>query len=153
MDNGISNEIRTTYSKGYVTYLGIMMGLSFLFFTLFLFLGDIDVMTVLIYVVCGSFFLVASFLMADALLSYVSVKGDEITRRIFFKTNTKKMKDITSITRSEGNYNIYINGKRFCSFSDRNETSNKILYQLEKHGVDISKIEAEEKKRRRNSSY
>lgn len=153
MDNGISNEIRTTYSKSYLIYLSIMMGLSLIFFLLFWSFGEIDVITVLIYVICSIIFLVSLFLTVDTLLSYVSVKGDEITRKVFFKSTTKKMKEITSITRSEGNYNIYIKGKRFCSFSDRDETSCKILYQLEKHGVDISKIEAEVKKRRRNSSY
>lgn len=135
-----SNRIRSGYSKSLLAFLIVMMALT-AGFAVPLILVDFGLaFRVVGFIFTGFFFLLGAFLVLDMFFHYVVVEGDEITNVIFFKKNRAKMKNISRIDSGPGFYQIYVDGRKFCSLNSEDRQTAAMLHQFERHGFDLGKI-------------
>lgn len=93
------------------------------------------------YIFCGIFFALALFLLIDTLTNYVVVENDVIIKHAFLSKKKAKIKEITKIIHGDNAYVIYVNKRKFTTLNDRDPQTDKMLYQFEKNGIDLGKIE------------
>lgn len=141
MEEYKSNRIRSGMSKGLIIFLSIMLGSS-LGMLVPIILVPVELpLKIIGYILCGTFGSVSLVVLVDHLFDYVFVKDDYICKVILFYRKKEKIKNITKIRHEEGFYTIYVKGGKFTTLSDRDPATTKMLFQFEKHGVDLTRVE------------
>lgn len=90
---------------------------------------------------CGIFNIIALFLLISALTDYVEIKGEIITTQTMFVRKKANVSSISRIIHDKNFYVIYVKDKVFTSLNDRDPETQKMLFQLEKRGINLGKIE------------
>ena len=136
-----SNRIRSSFSKGLLIFFISMWFLTALFIVLTIFLIKEKGFAIFSYIFCGVFHAIAIFLIVDTLTNYVVVEGDTITKHMFLSKKIASIKNITKIEHKENFYVLYVNRRKFVALNDRDPQTNKMLFQFERNGFNIGKIE------------
>ena len=136
-----SNRIRSSFSVGLLICLIIMLVLTAGFIVATVFLIDELGFAIFSYIFCGVFHAIALFLLVDTLTNYVVLEGDEIIKYSFLAKKRAKIRTITKIVHDGNFYIIYTNNKKFVSLNDRDPQTDKMMYQFERWGIPIGKIE------------
>ena len=118
-----------------------MWFLTALFIVLTIFLIKEKGFAIFSYIFCGVFHAIAIFLIVDTLTNYVVVEGDTITKHMFLSKKIASIKNITKIEHKENFYVLYVNRRKFVALNDRDPQTNKMLFQFERNGFNIGKIE------------
>ena len=139
--NRFANAIRTTRSKGLIIFLSVMLFTTIAFIVLIALIEKASAFAILGYIMCGAFNLIALFLLISALTDFVEVKGDIITTQTLFVRKKAQISSIQKIVHEKNFYVIYIKDKVFTSLNDRDPETQKMLFQIEKQGVNLGKIE------------
>ena len=140
-ENRFANAIRTTRSKGLIIFLSVMLFTTIAFIVLIALIEKASAFAILGYIMCGAFNLIALFLLISALTDFVEVKGDIITTQTLFVRKKAQISSIQKIVHEKNFYVIYIKDKVFTSLNDRDPETQKMLFQIEKQGVNLGKIE------------
>ena len=141
VDNKFSNAIRTSRSKGLIIFLSVMLLTTIIFIVLIAIFEKASAFGILGYIMCGIFNLIALFLLISATTDFVEVKGDTITPQTLFVRKKAHVSTISKIVHEKNFYVIYVKDKVFTSLNDRDIETSKMLFQLEKQGVNLGKIE------------
>lgn len=136
-----SNPIKSSFSKGLLVFLIVMWALTLGFGVLTYFLIKDQAFAVFSYIFCGVFHVIAIIVIIDTLTSYVIVEGNKITKHVFLSKRVVKIKKITKIIHVNGAYVIYVDQRKFVTLNDRDPQTSKMLFQFERNGIDIGKIE------------
>lgn len=141
IDNRFANPIRTSRSKGLIIFLSVMLLTTIIFIVLIALIEKASAFAILGYIMCGIFNLIALFLLISALTDFVEVKGDTIVTQTMFVRKKAHVSKISKIVHEKNFYVIYVKDKVFTSLNDRDTETSKMLFQLEKQGVNLGKIE------------
>ena len=141
IDNRFANSIRTSRSKGLIIFLSVMLFTTIVFIVLIALIEKASAFAILGYIMCGIFNLIALFLLISALTDFVEVKCDMITTQTMFVRKKAHVSKISKIVHEKNFYVIYVKDKVFTSLNDRDSETSKMLFQLEKQGVNLGKIE------------
>lgn len=141
IDNRFANSIRTSRSKGLIIFLSVMLLTTIIFIVLIALIEKASAFAILGYIMCGIFNLIALFLLISALTDFVEVKGDTIVTQTLFVRKKVHVSKISKIVHEKNFYVIYVKDKVFTSLNDRDTETSKMLFQLEKQGVNLGKIE------------
>ena len=144
MSEVYSNRIKSSFSKGLLIFFLVMWILTLAFFILTFFLKDELAFQIISFIFCGGFNLLAAFLLIDTLTNYVVVEGDKIEKHSFMYKKVEKISSITKVIHDQNFFTVYVKKKKFVSLNDRDPQTAKMLFQFEKHGIDIGKIEAKQ---------
>ena len=139
--NRFANAIRTSRSKGLIIFLSVMLFTTIIFIVLIALIEKASAFAILGYIMCGVFNIIALFLLISALTDFVEVKGDIITTQTLFVRKKARVSSIQKIIHEKNFYVIYIKDKVFTSLNDRDPETQKMLFQIEKQGVNLGKIE------------
>ncbi len=139
--NRFANAIRTSRSKGLIIFLSVMLFTTIIFIVLIALIEKASAFAILGYIMCGVFNIIALFLLISALTDFVEVKGDIITTQTLFVRKKAQISSIQKIVHEKNFYVIYIKDKAFTSLNDRDPETQKMLFQIEKQGVNLGKIE------------
>ena len=139
--NRFANAIRTTRSKGLIIFLSVMLFTTIAFIVLIALIEKASAFAILGYIMCGAFNLIALFLLISALTDFVEVKGDIITTQTLFVRKKAQISSNQKIVHEKNFYVIYIKDKAFTSLNDSDPETQKMLFQIEKQGVNLGKIE------------
>ena len=137
IDNRFANSIRTSRSKGLIIFLSVMLFTTIIFIVLIALIEKASAFAILGYIMCGIFNLIALFLLISALTDFV----DTITTQTMFVRKKAHVSKISKIVHEKNFYVIYVKDKVFTSLNDRDTETSKMLFQLEKQGVNLGKIE------------
>ena len=140
-ENRFANAIRTTRSKGLIIFLSVMLFITAAFIVLIAFIEKASAFAILGYIMCGIFNVIALFLLISALTDFVEVKGDLIVTQTLFVRKKALVSNISKIVHDKNFYVIYIKDKAFTSLNDRDPVTQKMLFQFEKQGINLGKIE------------
>ena len=141
IDNRFANSIRTSRSRGLIIFLSVMLFTTIIFIVLIALIEKASAFAILGYIMCGIFNLIALFLLISALTDFVEIKGDMITTQTMFVRKKAHVSKISKIVHEKNFYVIYVKDKVFTSLNDRDSETSKMLFQLEKQGVNLGKIE------------
>lgn len=136
-----SNRIRSSFSIGLLIFFIVMWVSTVVFIVLTIFLIKDLGFAIFSYIFCGFFNAIATFLLVDTLTNYVVVEGDSITKRLFLSKKKAKIKDITKIIHDKNFYILYVKHRKFTSLNDHDPQTDKMLFQFEKNGINLGKIE------------
>ena len=139
-----SNRIRSSFSKGLLAFFLVIWVLTITFFVLTFFFIDELAFKIVSFIFCGGFNLLATYLIIDTLTNYVVVEGDKIIKHSFLYRKVEKITSITKVIHDQNFFTVYVNKKKFVSLNDRDPQTTKMLFQFEKNGIDIGKIEAKQ---------
>ena len=139
--NRFANAIRTSRSKGLIIFLSVMLFTTIIFIVLIALIEKASAFAILGYIMCGVFNIIALFLLISALTDFVEVKGDIITTQPLFVRKKAHVSSIQKIIHEKNFYVIYIKDKVFTSLNDRDPETQKMLFQIEKQGINLGKIE------------
>ena len=140
-NNRFANTIRTTRSKGLIIFLSVMFVVTAAFIVLIAIFEKGSVFGILGYIMCGIFNIISLFLLISALTDFVEVKGNNITTQTLFVRKKAQVSAISKIVHDKNFYIIYIKDKVFTSLNDRDPETQKMLFQFEKQGINLGKIE------------
>lgn len=140
-----SNTIRTSIPVSLAIFLAVIMALCGGFFVAMLLIDFSVPFKVIGYIFTVGFFLFAGAMLLDLLFHFQVVEGEYLHNRIFFTHRKIKMKDIDRITRSPTHYTVFTKGKPFCSLNVSDPSTDKMLYQFERHGFNLGKIQKVDK--------
>ena len=93
------------------------------------------------YVMCGAFNLIALFLLISAVFDFVELDGDVLTTQTMFVRKKAKVSSITKIVHDKNFYVIYVKDKVFTNLNDRDPETQKMLFQFEKQGINLGKLQ------------
>lgn len=141
MEEVHSNRIRSSFSKGLLIFFLLMWVLTLTFFILTFFLIDDLAFKIISFIFCGGFNLLAAYLLIDTLTNYVVVEDDKIIKHSFLYRKVEKISSITKVIHDQNFFTVYVHKKKFVSLNDRDPQTPKMLFQFEKCGIDIGKIE------------
>ncbi len=136
----VTNTIKTKRSKGLVAFSAIMLLTSLGFFITFIIVDENVIVKAVILIMTGLFTFVSAAVLFDQLFDYVMIKDDKIISRFFFQKKVANIKDITSIRATKDAYEVLVKERKFCTLSLYTPETQKMFFQFEKFGVDISKI-------------
>lgn len=140
-NNRFANTIRTTRSKGLIIFLSVMFVVTAAFIVLIAIFEKGSAFGILGYIMCGIFNIISLFLLISALTDFVEVKGNNITTQTLFVRKKAQVSAISKIVHDKNFYIIYIKDKVFTSLNDRDPETQKMLFQFEKQGINLGKIE------------
>ena len=140
-ENRFANTIRTTRSKGLIIFLSVMFFVTAAFIVLIAIFEKGSAFGILGYIMCGIFNIISLFLLLSALTDFVEVKGNNITTQTLFVRKKAQVSSISKIVHDKNFYVIYIKDKVFTSLNDRDPETQKMLFQFEKQGINLGKIE------------
>ena len=140
-DTRFANTIRTERSKGLIIFLSVMLLTTIIFIVVIAIMEKASALAIVGYIMCGIFNIVALFLLLSALFDFVEVKGDLITTQTLFVRKKARVSSISKIVHEKNFYVIYVKDKVFTSLNDRDPQTQKMLFQFEKQGIDLGKIE------------
>lgn len=140
-ENRFANTIRTSRSKGLIIFLSVMFLTTAAFIVLIAIFEKGSAFGILGYIMCGIFNLISLFLLLSAITDFVEVKGNNITTQTLFVRKKAQVSHISKIVHDKNFYVIYIKDKVFTSLNDRDPETQKMLFQFEKQGINLGKIE------------
>ena len=140
-ENRFANTIRTTRSKGLIIFLSVMFFVTAAFIVLIAIFEKGSAFGILGCIMCGIFNIISLFLLLSALTDFVEVKGNNITTQTLFVRKKAQVSAISKIVHDKNFYIIYIKDKVFTSLNDRDPETQKMLFQFEKQGINLGKIE------------
>ena len=143
MDNSLrfANKIRSSRSKGLIIFLLVMLLTTAAFIVLIALIERTSGFAILGYVMCGAFNLIALFLLISAVFDFVELDGDVLTTQTMFVRKKAKVSSITKIVHDKNFYVIYVKDKVFTNLNDRDPETQKMLFQFEKQGINLGKIQ------------
>ncbi|MCR5184567.1 MAG: hypothetical protein K6C32_00580 [Bacilli bacterium] len=139
------NNIRTYPVKGLVIFCLIGFLICTPAFIWFLFIEELLVFRVLVYIFCPMFSLIALITIIDQLFHYVEVKEDVFINHIVFWTKKVKIEKIERFEICEGIYYIYYLNKKIASFPSQVVGADRVVIALERHGVIPKKVKGKTK--------
>lgn len=142
-EDRFANKIRSTYSKKLLAFLLVMFFLTAIFIVIIALVQGGSVIAIIGYVMCGFFNIVSIILICNTLFDYVEVEGNAITKVVFLSRKKEEITKIEKIIHNQNFYDVYIGGKIFVSLNDHDPATTKMLFQFEKHGVDLGKVNAQ----------
>lgn len=98
---------------------------------------EIIIMRILVFIMCGIFFLLGFIQLLAELLNFIEIKDDKVVVHKWL-THTKLSFDkISYVTNKDGLYTLYVKNKKFYTFSTGLKEASEIIVYLESHGVNI----------------
>ena len=140
MPNIVTNTIKTKASRGLIIFSSIMLLTSLAFFIAFIIINENVIVKAVILIMTGLFSIVSALVLFDQLFDYVLLKDGKIISRFFFSKKVANISDITSIRATKDTYEVLVKERKFCTLSLYAPETQKMFFQFEKYGVDISKI-------------
>ena len=140
-ENRFANSIRTSRSKGLIIFLSVMYVTTAIFIVLIALIEKASAFAIVGYIMCGIFNIVAFFLLLSAIFDFVEVKGDIIITQTLFVRKKAHVSAISKIIHDRNFYVIYVKDKQFTSLNDRDPETQKMLFQIEKQGINLGDIE------------
>ena len=143
MDNDLrfANKILSSRSKGLIIFLLVMLVTTAAFIVAIALIERTSGFAILGYIMCGAFNLIALFLLLSAVFDFVELDGDILTTQTMFVRKKAKVSSITKIVHDKNFYVIYVGDKPFTNLNDRDPETQKMLFRLEKLGIDLGKLQ------------
>ena len=131
-------HIRTYPIKGLVIFLSICFVVSVGMIVLMAFLtSEMWVIRIVTWVMCGIFALASGTVLIYQLFFYPEIKDDYFIKHVFLGYQRIKIENIERLVNNNGFYDIYVKGRKICSFSTNTKESQEMVVYLEKRGVKI----------------
>lgn len=137
MKNG---KIRTYPIKSLTIFLSICFVVSvgmIVLFSLPFMAKEQWIIRILIWVFCSIFALASGIVLFNQLFYYVEVKEDVFIKHEFLIKKKVKFQNIQRIKNVDGFYEIYVNNRRFASFTANTFEAQQMIVYMEKNKVKI----------------
>lgn len=118
-----------------------MIALAAGFIVVIAFVEKTSALAIIGYILCGAVILISLFVLVTNVFDFVKVKDGYIIKQTLFVKKKAKISRISKIKKDQNFYVIYINGAKFVSLNDRDPETAKMLFQFEREGINIGKIE------------
>ena len=132
------NSVRTYPIKGLVIFMAIAFLMSGGMIVLMAFIPDENiVIRILVWVLCGLFFLASGTMLVQQLLFYVEVDDEYFIKHFMFSKNKIAFRRIDKLVNHDGFYDIIVDGKKISSIPANTKESQEMIIIMEKKGVKI----------------